>query len=475
MRRVLGIRAQLALGLFLLLLVAGAIAAVVVTRLVAAEAEARVVESQSRRVDALAALARAACETPEGCRSMLAGQRDDALVLAIVYTASQKVYAGDVEQRAVDGLAVEALQGATPLSRRIEREGAHPRGAGIDHRVARPFELADGRSLVLLAAFSLDALHAAIGERQRLVLLYLVFDLLAVLAFGLYLGGRYLVNPIRRLTDAATTPDADVPLLEGPLELARLSRAFADLVRDLRERNAELARSADELVRSERLATVGRLAAGVAHEVGNPLASVIGYLEFLRDPRGTTPEVQTDLLARMDDELDRIRVTLRRLLDFSRPGTAEPSEIDPREIALAAVDLVRYQRKLKDVEIQVTGECPRAFASGERVRQVLINLLLNAADALQGTGVIAVELSERGGAARLEVRDDGPGVPAEHVERLFDPFFSTKRQGEGTGLGLAISQRLAEEWGGSLVLSSVPGGPGAAFALTIPTRRAAST
>ena len=243
----------------------------------------------------------------------------------------------------------------------------------------------------------------------------------------------------------------------------------------LRERNAELAQSLaaleaarDELMRSERLATVGRLAAGVAHEVGNPLASVVGYLEYLRDDRGVSPEVRVDLHTRMDRELERIRLTVRNLLDFSRPSPAEPEVVDLADIVRSAVELVRVQRRLKGVDINYEGETPAVRAVAERLRQVLVNLLLNSADALSGSGTVVVHLSVADGFAVVEVVDDGPGVPAEMVSKLFDPFFTTKPTGEGTGLGLAICQRIVEEGGGRLRYENRANDPGACFSFTVP-------
>ncbi len=478
MKIALGIRGQLALGLSSLLLVAGTIAGLLVVRLVAAEAEARVLEAQRRQVGTLSALLVATCAASEDCHAgmdrALRTRRHEALVAAAVYTHDQQVLAGRHEARVASPLVGDVLQGSASVSATVERPASHPRGAGLDHRVARRVRLRDGRTVAVLATFSLDSLHATIAGDQRLVLLYLLFDFVAVLAFGMYLGGRYLVQPIRRLTTAATTEGADVPLLDGPVELAGLSRAFADLVHRLRERNDELAQSIaalesarDELVRSERLATVGRLAAGVAHEVGNPLASVVGYLEFLRDDRGVKPEIRADLHARMDRELERIRLTIRSLLDFSRTSPVEPTRCELDEIVDSAVELVRVQRRTRGIAIEVEGDAPAVRVVADHLRQVLVNLLLNAADALQGEGTVQLRISTRESDACVEVADDGPGVPADSVAQIFDPFFTTKPSGEGTGLGLAICQRIIEESGGRLWLADTED-TGACFAFTVP-------
>lgn len=476
---------MLAAGLAGLLLVAGGVAAVLVVRLVGGEAEAQVLAQQRRRVDALANGLEAICGVGD-CGAALRRQLGADLAEAVVLDRQLQVLAGppDASLRR-DAVVADAAQGGGLAWARVARGPEHARGAGVDQRVARGLTLADGRRAVLVAAFSLDALHEAVADHRRLIVLYLLFDFAAVLAFGMYLSGRYLVRPIRALTlatqDIGTAEIGEgaderrVPRLEGPSELVRLSTAFAEMVGRLREKNEALARSLadlqaarDELVRSEKLATVGRLAAGLAHEVGNPLAAVLGYVEYLRDDRGTPPDLQADLLARMDRELNRIRLTIRNLLDFSRPAPPEPSRVDPGEVARSAVELVRYQRKVKALDLEVEGEAPPAFVEGARLRQVLVNLLLNAADAVDGEGRVRVRLGATGaGGARIEVTDDGPGVPAEQTPHLFEPFHTTKPAGQGTGLGLAISRRLVEEAGGRLWLAEPLAG-GATFVIELP-------
>lgn len=476
-----GIRTSLIVGLAGLLLAAGGIAAGVVMQLVGGEAEARVLEAQRRQAAAEGRMLEAACAAADDCDAALAAavarlDGDDAR--RTLYGAGGRAL---VDGGAPDALALDVLQGAGAAWRRVEREG------GAEHRVAVPLRLADGRRAAAVTAFDLDPLHAAVAERQRWVLAYLLFDFAAVLLFGIYVSGRVLVRPVQALTAAVErvggdgAPDA-LPPPTGPRELVRLSAAFSAMLerlaarqRALEESLARLEATRDELVRSEKLATVGRLAAGVAHEVGNPLASVVGFVEFLRDPRGCPPDQQADVLARMDRELVRIRTTLRRLLDFSRPSPGRREAMDPRAVAEGAAALVRFQKAAADVRIAVHGAAPRVVADGEGLRQALVNLLMNAVEA--GAGAVDVRLSTDGqaadgqaadGQAVIAVEDDGPGIPPELAERLFEPFATTRPAGEGTGLGLAISRRLVEEMGGGLTLASAPGEAGARFRLTLP-------
>ena len=255
-----------------------------------------------------------------------------------------------------------------------------------------------------------------------------------------------------------------LPAPAGPAELRRLHEAFGAML-------GRVQAAQEAVVRHEKLATVGRLAAGVAHEVGNPLAAVMGYVEYLRDPRGCSDELRVELLERVDRELVRMRDSLRRLLDFSRPTPAEPVVMRLDEVVVAAVELVRFQRVMAgvEVEVEVVGEAPVVVADPGRMRQVFVNLLLNAADAMGGVGKVRVVVERgEGGVVQATVRDEGPGVDAAIAGRIFDPFVTARRSGEGTGLGLAIGQRLVEEAGGRLWLASAPGEAGASFVVALP-------
>ncbi len=482
----LGIRGLLAFGLAGLLAVAGAVAALLIIRLVSDEADRQVAEQQRRRSVAVATQLKATCDRAADCGAALLETMEQAragdLVELLAIGSPFAVIAGRPEAPGAtrDPLLADALQTGLPAWRLLGRDAEHPRGEGVDQRVVVPVTLADGTRLLLRFTFDLDELHGAVGDRTRVVLLYLAFDFLAVLLFGMYLGGRYLVRPVRALTRATAAVAAGnldpqlVPPEQGPAELARLTESFRAMVERLRDQRDELERRLEELratrhdlVRSEKLATVGRLAAGVAHEIGNPLSAVLGYVEYLRDGRGVTPELQASLFERMDRELSRMGDSIRRLLDFSRPSPPDPHREDLAEIARAAAELVRFQRACKNVQIDVEGApAPAVLVDRGRLKQVFVNLLLNAADALDGQGNVRIHVVAADGGVRAAVTDDGPGVTPEIRERLFEPFFTTKPAGSGTGLGLAISQQIVEEAGGRL--SYVDGGPGATFEVWLP-------
>ncbi len=468
-----GVQAQLTAGLVALLTVAGGVSALLTVRLTEAEADAQVLRQQRRRAEAMGREIEALCREACQLERIIERQRRSGSDLArAVLVAGQRAVAGRPERPSDlrNPMILDVLQGGSAEARVVQRPTDHPRGIGEDHQVARVVRLR-GQRHVLLLHFDLDGLRAAFSDNWGVVAAYLAFALGGVLVFALYLSSRMIVRPLRQLTKA-TAGEGAVPIFDNPAEVAALSRAYADLFGRLKGKNEaleaslrELERARDELVRSEKLATVGRLAAGVAHEVGNPLASVLGYLEYLRDERGVDPALQGQLLERMDKELNRIGEIIRQLLDFSRPAEGgEARTVKPAEVVASALELVKFHPKLKQVEVLVSGEAPAVRVDPGRLRQVLVNLVLNAADAL-GSGRVQVRLGQADGDAVIEVADEGPGIPEAVVDHLFDPFYTTKPKGEGTGLGLAISQRIVEQSGGRLWLASNEGGATFAIAL----------
>lgn len=466
----MGIRALLAIGLTGLLLAAGGIAGVVIVQLVGGETSARLIAEFERRGVSVARQVEAVCRDMTVCRPQLtrtlaADPGEDGLRAAALLDGRLNALAG--QRTGAPGPEITEVQQGARSARRTRQHAAQ-------HHIARAVRLGDGQRAILSMQFSTAGLQAAVGARQRAVLLFIFADLLAILLFGIYLGGRYLVRPIQALT-AAVGPAAEgapVPVQTSPAEVAELSRAFRDLIARLHAQNAELAETVealqatrDELVRAEKLATVGRLAAGLAHEIGNPLAAVLGYVEYLQADEPTPPALQATLLGRMDKELGRIRDTLRGLLDFSRPATGVPVVVDPARCVEAALGLVRYQKVFRAVDVEVAGDAPPVFVDPGRLRQVIVNLLLNAAEA--GATRIVCTLALENDGALLTVHDDGPGIDPELAPRIFEPFMTTRPVGEGTGLGLPISQRLIEEAGGRLWLDAVEAG--ARFSIWLPS------
>ena len=312
----------------------------------------------------------------------------------------------------------------------------------------------------------------------------------AALVLALWLLFRGIARPLDRLLAAAARLGPGDPAIRGELPILgepgglalshaavafeRLALAFGEersrlaaKVEELTEANCALAEARESLLRSEKLATVGRLAAGLAHEVGNPLGAIAGYVELARArlPPDPPPDL-ADALERIGAAAQRIDRTVRDLLDFARPTAPALAPIDLGAALDASLRLARMQSRFRDVEVETALEpgLPRILADEHYLAQVLLNLLLNAGDAMGGEGRVRLSARAEGGQVVLQVQDNGPGIPEADVPRVFDPFFTTKDPGDGTGLGLAISHRIMESFGGDIAVRNGAAG-GAVFTL----------
>jgi two-component system NtrC family sensor kinase len=236
---------------------------------------------------------------------------------------------------------------------------------------------------------------------------------------------------------------------------------------DLAAANDQLTRAQAELVASERLATVGRLAAGVAHEIGNPLSGLLGWVSLANTRAGGDGELG-GYLREMESEVRRIDVIVRSLLDLGRPARAELGPVQVAPLVRTAAKLVGSGPEFREVTVETrVDEGLVAMADSGRLSQVIINLLINAAQAIGGAGCIEVVGMAEEGRIRIEVLDSGPGVPTELRERIFEPFFTTKSGGKGTGLGLAVSRHLVQGMSGDIAVGESPRG-GGKFTVTLP-------
>ncbi|MFT3914294.1 MAG: ATP-binding protein [Anaeromyxobacteraceae bacterium] len=312
----------------------------------------------------------------------------------------------------------------------------------------------------------------------------------AIAGLGLLVSASLLqgavVRPLERMLAAAERLDgaraaADLPVLapegEGGLSLTRAAVAFERTSDALAAERARLAAKVEELeaareslVRTEKLATVGRLAAGVAHEIGNPLGAIAGYAEIARGrvERGQAAEA-VDFLDRIRADVRRIDAIVRDLLDFARPAEPALGPVGLGGAVEAAVRLARPQPRFRDVEVtvRVPPGLPPVVADARRLEGVVLNLLLNAADAMGGRGPLELAAAAEGGAVVLDVLDRGTGIAPENLPRVFDPFFTTKPPGAGTGLGLSICLRVVESFGGTLEAANREGG-GARLRVRLP-------
>ncbi len=326
------------------------------------------------------------------------------------------------------------------------------------------------------------------GALTGLLFLYVGVTAAAVLLLTYVFLTRLIIRPLDALTRAseriAAGKEAQVPI-EGTAELARLAVSFNEMQKQLgdekdslRTRLVELERTTTDLraaqrslVRSEKLASVGRLAAGIAHEIGNPLSAISGLVELVQSG-DLEPEEEIEFLDRVRKETERINRIIRDLLDFARPETTDQVGGDSCHVAEVVEDAVRLvgpQADLRHVTLERRFEegCPKVKGSASRLAQVVLNLLLNAADAIGGEGTIVLEVAHVDGWVSLVVQDTGPGIPEEILGHLFEPFVTSKPAGEGTGLGLAVCHTLVEQLGGELVAANPPEG-GARFTVRLP-------
>jgi PAS domain S-box-containing protein len=255
-------------------------------------------------------------------------------------------------------------------------------------------------------------------------------------------------------------------------------RLFTANLRDLsaaREAAAEIERQRDALHQSEKLAALGSLLAGVAHELNNPLSIVLGQSTMLREEAELRADGES-LLARarrIEAAADRCARVVRSFLAIARQRKVEARAVPLAPILDAAIDLMMYGLNSGGITVVRDYESglPPVMADPDQVQQIVVNLLVNAAQALEeveGPRRIVFSAAKSGDTLRLVVSDNGPGVPSDHATRIFEPFFTTKPQGTGTGIGLSVSRGLAESQGGTLTLRPPEDGGGAAFELRLP-------
>ena len=324
------------------------------------------------------------------------------------------------------------------------------------------------------------------GGQWRFFLIYVFASTIGVAGFGFFVFRRRLVQPILAIQEAthgiASGGFGQRVEVEGPRELMELASTLSTLsaslesyrqtsesqLQSLAEANAELKTVQNELIRSEKLAGIGRLAAGIAHEVGNPLAAVVGYVEILISGL-EDKELEADILKRSRKELDRIQVIIGDLLDYARPGELPFVAVEIRGLLQEARKRVRLLPRFQKVtvELEFEDDLPDLWLQKEKVHQVLMNLLLNSADAMSGSGTVCLSAIGQEGGIEIQCRDSGAGFDPGHLEKVFDPFFTTKEPGGGTGLGLAISHRIVASQGGTLTAENNPAG-GALLRLFLP-------
>ncbi|MFH1277126.1 MAG: ATP-binding protein [Candidatus Eisenbacteria bacterium] len=312
---------------------------------------------------------------------------------------------------------------------------------------------------IILAAF-------AGGVRGGLVAALVVSVLYYPHAFGhlTHDPGRSLEKILEMVLYFVVAATTGYLVSRGAKTREQLRETAEDLSETLREKE----RMELELLRAARLAAVGKLSAGLAHEIRNPLTSIKGSAELLQDdfPDG---HAKRELLETLIGEADRLNNVLTRFLSFARPLPVSVREFEVREVVEEVTALLGARRGAEETPIRLHegDEIPTMLGDPEQIRQVLLNILLNAVQASSpGSGIdIRIRRLDDSGKVEILVEDRGPGFDPKALDQLFTPFFTTKH--EGTGLGLAISHRIIESHGGRIAASNRPGG-GARVSITLP-------
>src|SRR5438105_2271828 len=309
------------------------------------------------------------------------------------------------------------------------------------------------------------------AERQERAARWAVLGL-SVIALGIGLLVMWLsqraLRPIRVLTEAAQrlgrgSPDSVAVPEQGGDELALLAREFNAMAQRLAARERELRAQGEALLRSERLAAIGRIAAQITHEIRNPLSSISLNAEELGERAPQAREL-CDAIVR---EVDRLTAITEEYLRFARLPKPQMQRSDVNDVVRDLLEFVRPELVAAGVQVEqrLSPELPQVLADVAQLRQLLLNLVRNAREAMPGGGGLRVSTRGGEGSVEIEVRDTGPGIDPARLQRIFDPFFTTKER--GTGLGLAMAQEIAQEHGGQLTCQSTPGS-GTTFTLRLP-------
>lgn len=256
-----------------------------------------------------------------------------------------------------------------------------------------------------------------------------------------------------------------------PGEMGLVCQAIDAMVDAVADRERQLKDYAHKTItESEKLASVGRLAAGVAHEINNPLTGVLSFAHLLREEGALGDRERQDIDV-IIHETERVREIVRGLLDFARQRPTHRAEFDVNEMVRHTVKLVRSQKEFNGISIHHEFSTDPLVFNGDRsqLQQVLLNLCFNACEAMSDGGQLTIRTAREKDGIRLAVRDTGHGIPPADIERVFEPFYTTKAVGKGTGLGLSISYGIVQKHGGTFNVESEPG-KGSTFVVTLPDR-----
>ncbi|MGD2098238.1 MAG: ATP-binding protein [Desulfobacterales bacterium] len=344
-----------------------------------------------------------------------------------------------------------------------------------------------GVSIVL----PLKGIYATLRRSQKMLFVYLFLNTVILTFIGIYRLSKVYFLPLARLARRAEDYHEDDDMLfsvrKEDNELHKLSASLNSMLRrisadkeklrstvnSLEVANLELKKAQEEIIRAEKLASVGRLSAGIAHEIGNPIGIVMGYLDLLKQ-KDTPVSEKEEYIQRTEEEIERINTIIRQLLEISRPSKAGLKVVSVHDLIDDIAQVLKVQPLMSNIELECILEAPNdtVLADANQLRQVFLNLIINAADAVSsadssvnGKLVIKSDLiSEKQGASgkpkpflKITFIDNGPGISEDDISNIFDPFYTTKEPGKGTGLGLSVSFMIVQGFGGEMTVHSEKG------------------
>ncbi len=347
---------------------------------------------------------------------------------------------------------------------------------------------------VLDTNISLRAADASLAESTRQVLLSTLLAVVAIAALSAVFVWRVVHEPLAALkagTERLGSGELGFQVQVGQAgELADVAQAFNIMSRQLREaheeinawartlearveqKTRELSSAQEEMLRVERMASIGKLAAVVAHEINNPLAGILTYAKLLKKRFAGKDDELYSTLDLMESESRRCGEIVKNLMTFARKTSMNYEESDLNDVIARCVRLVQHKLELANIGLrrESAPDLPRVWCDAGQIEQVVLALVVNAIDAMPNGGTLTLRTRRKGDAeVQLEVRDDGIGMPPEVLANLFEPFFTTKERGRGLGLGLATSRSIVERHEGTIEASSAPGS-GTVLTITLPIR-----
>jgi two-component system NtrC family sensor kinase len=342
-----------------------------------------------------------------------------------------------------------------------------------------PIETLSGRRAGMLYVGVLEEKYTDI--RRQLLTIYILLTLAVMLAaagLGYFIASRItspiqgLIKASRQVSEGNLTPDIG-PSEKG--EIGLLQNTFREMVAAMGRRHAD---SEARIIQTQKQASVGRLAAGVAHEINNPLTGVLTYTHLLLRRKDLPADMRSDLQI-VVEATERVRKIVKGLLDFSRQTKLDPEPTDINRLVAAAITLIENQALMKGVAIKFNAgdQLPELTVDRSQIQSVIINIIINALDATEPGGTIRVftaaslpgQPAGRKG-VEITIADTGSGIPPENLDKLFEPFFTTKAVGQGTGLGLAVSLGIVQGHGGHIRVQSEVG-KGSRFFIWLPAEK----